>query len=211
VHELALLWSRAKPAGKPAWSDDLLLQLEGVIADLCEHLALLPEAFRASALEGEAPAWVNQGRAKRLGALGFVAHVDPAVQRTLGLSGELASEVVVAVLSIDALLEAPGKKAGYTPIPRFPGAKVDVALSVPEAVKAADLVAAIERAGKGLVAACELFDVYQGPNLAAGRKSLAFHVLLQAPERTLDEQDGQKFIKRLTREVELQGGELRSE
>ncbi len=215
VHELALVWARTKSEGKSAWSDDLLLHLQGTLEDLLQHAGLDPssEGARVAALEAgtPVPSWANPGRAKRLGTLGWLAHVDPAVQRRLGLAGEQASEVVAAVIDLDLLLSAPRRALGYRPIPRFPGTKIDVALSVPVEVSAAAGVAAIERAGKGLVAGTELFDVYQGPNLAAGRKSLAWHVLLQAEERTLDVEDGQKFQKRLRREVELLGGELRSE
>jgi phenylalanyl-tRNA synthetase beta chain len=216
VHELALLWARAKGADAVAaasWNSDLLLHLQGVVEDLLLHLGLASESFRAAAVEQDdrLPRWANPGRAKRLGNLGFLAHLDPALARRLGLSGELASDAAGAVLSIDALLSAPRRSVLYRSVPRFPGTKVDVALAVPTELPADQGVAAIERAGKGLVAGTELFDLYQGPNLGPGRKSLAWHVLLQDENRTLDEQDGQKFQKRLRAEVERLGGELRSE
>ncbi len=215
VHELALVWARPKAATERPWSADLLLHMQGVVEDLFVHLGLDvgAESLGAAAVEAGAkiPSWANPGRVKRLGKAGWIAQVDPRVLRRLGLSGELASEVVGAEINVDALLAAPRRKLGYTPTPRFPGSKIDVALALPTEISAAQGVAAIERAGKGQVAQAELFDVYQGPNLTSGRKSLAWHVLLQAEGRTLDEEDGQKFLKRLRREAELLGGELRSE
>jgi len=212
VHELALVWARAKPAAA-AWNEDTLLHLQGVIEDLLAHAGLAPESMQVSgaSADSDLPAWANRGRAKVLGSLGWLAHVDPLCQRKLGLAGELAGDVVAAVLSIDAILAAPRRAIGYRPIPRFPTTKVDVALALPLALSAAEALAAIQRAGKGLVAQTSLFDVYQGPNLGAGRRSLAWHVMLQAADRTLDEQDGQKFLTRLRREIESLGGELRSE
>ena len=59
--------------------------------------------------------------------------------------------------------------------------------------------------------AIELFDVYSGPNLAAGKRSLAFHVLLRSDARTLTDQDVAKFLERVEREVQAIGGELRRE
>lgn len=214
VHELGVLWSRAKPTGASGWRDDLLLALQGALEDVIEHIGLDRDHddCRVAAIDASAlPPWANSGRAKRLGKLGFLCYVDPGAQRALGLTGELASETVIAVLDVDALLAAPRAAPGYRANPRFPGTKLDVALALPSAISSADAVAAIRRAGKGLVASLELFDVYQGPNLAAGTKSLAWHVLLIDPARTLDDQDGRKFLARLEREVAALGGSLRSE
>jgi phenylalanyl-tRNA synthetase beta chain len=94
-------------------------------------------------------------------------------------------------------------------MPRFPGIKVDVAVSVVEATPAAEVLDLIEKAGKKQVADIELFDVYRGPSLGAGRKSLAFHVLLQSDAKTLTDKDEQSFLKRFEQLVAEAGGELR--
>jgi phenylalanyl-tRNA synthetase beta chain len=71
---------------------------------------------------------------------------------------------------------------------------------------------AIRQAGKGLVRSIEIFDVFRGGKLGDGRKSLAFHVLLHAEERTVSDQDVAKFLARLERLVtETLAGELRRE
>lgn len=93
----------------------------------------------------------------------------------------------------------------------YPGTKVDVAFAAPEELPAGELVRAIEQAGKGLVASCELFDLYRGESLGAGRKSLAFHVLLQSEQKTLADDDGQKFLRRVEAIAERLGAELRRE
>jgi phenylalanyl-tRNA synthetase beta chain len=127
----------------------------------------------------------------------------------LGLSGDLDSEVVLGEVCLDALLEAKPSGAGYRPLPKFPGIKVDVAVSVPEATAAGDLVALIELAGKKQVMSTELFDLYRGQSIGKGRKSLAFHVLLQSETKTLTEKDEQKFLQRFEKLVSEAGGELR--
>ena len=119
--------------------------------------------------------------------------------------------MALAQVSLDELLASAPRSFGYRPIPRFPGNKVDVALAVPIDLPAGDLVGAIEKSGKGLVASVELFDLYTGPNLGEGRKSLAYHVLLQSENRTLTDGDAQKFFKRLERAAADLGGELRTE
>ena len=59
--------------------------------------------------------------------------------------------------------------------------------------------------------ALELFDLYTGPNVGAGRKSLAWHVLLQSDSKTLGEKDMSKFLQRVEGAAAGLGGELRSE
>ncbi len=70
-----------------------------------------------------------------------------------------------------------------------------------------DVIAA---AGKGQVASSQLFDVYQGENLGAGRKSLAYHVVLQSETKTLTDKDQAKFLKRLEQALDPLGARLRS-
>ncbi|MDP9407356.1 MAG: phenylalanine--tRNA ligase subunit beta, partial [Actinomycetota bacterium] len=67
----------------------------------------------------------------------------------------------------------------------YPVAKEDVALVVDAAVPAADVEAAL-RAGAGpLLEALRLFDVYTGPQVGEGRRSLAYSLRFRAPDRTL--------------------------
>ena len=139
----------------------------------------------------------------------IVCELEPGVARAIRLEGELASDVAVAEVSLDALLAAPERPPGYRPIPRYPGVKVDVAVALDAATPAGDVVDVIERAGKGIVQDVELFDLYRGENLGAGKKSLAYHVLLQSDRKTLSDKDGQKFLSRLERMLADAGGELR--
>jgi phenylalanyl-tRNA synthetase beta chain len=140
-----------------------------------------------------------------------VTELEPGLHKPLGLEAELQSDLAIARLSLDAVLECAPRDLAYRPIPRFPGTKVDLAFAAPEELPAGELVRAIEQAGKGLVASCELFDLYRGESLGAGRKSLAFHVLLQSEQKTLADDDGQKFLRRVEAIAERLGAELRRE
>jgi len=86
-----------------------------------------------------------------------------------------------------------------------------VALAAPEDVPAGELEALIRVSGKGLVDRTLLFDLFRGGKLGEGRKSLGFHVTLQAADRTLEEGDLAKFLDRLGRAAEAKGCELRRE
>jgi phenylalanyl-tRNA synthetase beta chain len=74
---------------------------------------------------------------------------------------------------------------------------------------AAELGGMIEKAGKGAVRDLQLFDVFRGESLGEGKKSLAYHVVLQSETKTLTDKDAQKFLGRLERSLEQQGAALR--
>jgi phenylalanyl-tRNA synthetase beta chain len=217
VHELGIVL--AAPKTKDARFDaNALARLQAVIVDLARALGLVEGAWKKC--ESGAPAWAHPGRCLELffapdQLAGHLAALEPGVARALGLAGELDSDVAVGSLLVDALLTAPQRTARYAPIPQFPSTKVDVALALPEKTSdgavfpAARAQGAIELAGKGLVAELKLFDVYTGPNAGPGRKSLAWHVVLQAKDRTLTDEDVKKFLDRVERAAKELGGELR--
>ncbi len=216
LHEVALVWSSAPTKGSVRFDANSLSKLQGVLDDLVRSLGL--EAGVWSKAEN-APTWAHPGRciALRLAGAnevagevaGEVAALEPGLARALGLAGELESDTAVARLSIDALLGAPQRAKLYEAIGQFPETLVDVALALPEDKQAGDAQKKIvEIAGKQL-ARIELFDVYSGPNLDPGMKSLAWHVVLRAADRTLDEKDVKKFLDRVERAATELGGKLR--
>jgi len=208
VHELALVWAADQPA------DTLLSMLRGVLDELVSALGFEPLAWSSSATE-LVPTWAHPVKclAGRCGAqedvLVTLAQLEPRRKSALGLKGELDCNVAAAELSIDLLLSAPRRAKSYRALPKFPLVKVDVAAAAPAEVQAGTLAAAVERAGKGLVDALDLFDVYSGPNLGTGKRSLAWHVTLRSDARTLTDEDVAKFLQRVERELAAAGAELR--
>lgn len=212
VHLLALAWATTPPAKNAAFNADRFSQLYGVLADLIRALELAEPRWEPPQAK---PAWAHPTRCLAAAWEGSsepgatVAALEPGLARRLGLEESLESDAAVAEVSIDALLAAPARGRRYRPMPRFPGVKLDVAVDMPAETPAALLVAAIEKAGGKLLADAELFDVYTGKNLGPGRKSLAYHVLLQSETKTLSDRDQAKFLSRLERELESLGARLR--
>jgi phenylalanyl-tRNA synthetase beta chain len=213
-HELALVWAAPRPGEKASFDDGAHARLRGVVEDLLLHVGCdAPQWARGGVTD--APPWMHPGKYVTSGAgeagdfLCRLGDLEPGLLESLGLTDELDCEVAVAQISIDGLLELPREQERFRSIPRFPGSKVDVALALPETVSAGEAVEAIEKAGKGLVERVTLFDLYRGESVGAERKSLAYHVLLQAADKTLTEKEVAKFLGRLERAVEKLGGELR--
>jgi phenylalanyl-tRNA synthetase beta chain len=128
----------------------------------------------------------HPGRCARLeldgAVVGHAGELHPKVVSALGLP----QRTCAAELDLDALLEAAsGTIRRAAPISGFPVAKEDVALVLDADVPAAAVEQAL-RAGAGpLLESIRLFDVYTGPQVPAGKKSLAFALRLRAGDRTL--------------------------
>ena len=211
VHELALVWAASPDRVGDRFDDARIHQLRGVVVDLLASLGLEDASWTVPT---EAPSWAHPAQVLACGddggePLALVATLEPGLARALGLRDDLASDVAVAQVSIDRVLAAPRGTRRYRPIPRYPGVKLDVAVDLPESTPAAALVEVVEKAGKGLVAGTELFDVYRGDHVAAGRKSLAYHVLLQSETKTLSDKDQAKFLTRLEKGLEALDARLR--
>jgi phenylalanyl-tRNA synthetase beta chain len=127
--------------------------------------------------------------------------------RPVGLLGQLHPRVAAACelpaashaaeLELVPLLEAvPAMRPAATPSP-YPELSFDVAFLVPPAVAAADLEAVLREAGGDLLARLALFDAYQGAPLPPGHTNLAYRVALQAPDRTLTDDDARAVRDRM--------------
>jgi phenylalanyl-tRNA synthetase beta chain len=113
--------------------------------------------------------------------VGHAGELHPKVVERLGLPPRTCA----AELELDLLLDASGGIRAAEPVSAFPLAKEDVALVVDASVPAGVVEAALREGAGDLLESVRLFDVYTGPQVGEGRKSLAFALRLRAPDRTL--------------------------
>jgi phenylalanyl-tRNA synthetase beta chain len=113
--------------------------------------------------------------------IGYAGELHPGVCTAFGLPPRTAA----AEIDLDALIAAAPVAGDIPTISGFPLAKEDVALIVDEDMPAAVVERAL-RAGAGpLLESISLFDVYTGPQVGQGKKSLAYALRFRAPDRTL--------------------------
>lgn len=110
---------------------------------------------------------------------GTIAEVHPVILAHFGIEARVA----VAVLDPDIFVKHPARPA-YLPSPQYPGVKRDLAFFAAERVTHAAILAAIAGA-HALVAHVELFDVFRGKGVPDGKKSMAYHIVYRAFDRTL--------------------------
>jgi phenylalanyl-tRNA synthetase beta chain len=116
---------------------------------------------------------------------GHVGEVDPAVLEAYGVEGRVAW----LELDLSAVLDGPHGNHSYTPVSKFPSSDIDLAFVVGDDVAASRIEASLRKGGGALLTDVELFDVYRGPGVDDGARSLAYRLRFQATDRTLTDGD----------------------
>ncbi len=127
----------------------------------------------------------HPGRCARLSldgvTVGHAGELHPRVITALGLP----ARTCVAELDLDTLIAGGDVLRTAEPVSTFPAAKEDVAVIVDESVPAGRVADALTDGGGDLLESVRLFDVFTGPQVGAGSKSLAFALRMRAPDHTL--------------------------
>jgi phenylalanyl-tRNA synthetase beta chain len=133
-----------------------------------------------------------------------------------GVVGELHPSVLDGVwgafeLDLEELLAAVPEEVKYQDVVSYPPVRIDLAFAVPEKVAAGDLIEAAREAAGPELREMRPFDVYRGEQVGEGRKSIAFAVSFQSPERTLTDEDAATLRDKIVRALgERFGAELRA-
>lgn len=164
-------WGPARPV---AWSD-ALAEAQAIVA---------AAGGTADVVPGDDPAF-HPGRCAQLIVggvpVGVAGELHPRTTAAFGVPQRSCA----AVVDLDALAEAVPDRAEAPEIGTQPVAKEDLALVVDRAVPVADVARALAEGAGPLLESVRLFDVYEGPQVPEGSRSLAFALRLRAPDRTL--------------------------
>ncbi len=114
-------------------------------------------------------------------------------------------------LDVDMLVERVPELVVYEDVITYPAVRQDLAFAVAEDVPAGQLVAAAREAAGPELREMRAFDVYRGEQVGPGKKSIAFAVAFQSPERTLSDEDAAELRRRIVDALaERFGAELRA-
>ena len=159
--------------------------LKGEVDTLLEQLNVHPATYVA---DTKNPSY-HPGRCADImidgKKLGVIGQIHPLVAEGYGISGE----VYVAELDFTGLQSALAPERVFHSLPKFPTVSRDLALVCDEAMTVGMLEACIKKAGGKLLRSIQLFDIYRGPGIAPGKKSVAFSLELRADDRTLTDED----------------------
>lgn len=141
---------------------------------------------------------------RRLGSLGIVS-------KKILKAMDIDVEVYFAELSWTALMKETKKnKVTYTEISKFPAVKRDLALLLDKSVAFTDIEKIAGESERKLLKSVTLFDVYEGKNLPAGKKSYAVSFYLQDDNKTLNDKQIDAIMKKIQTNLEQKlGAQLR--
>jgi phenylalanyl-tRNA synthetase beta chain len=134
---------------------------------------------------------------------GWLGELHPLVAETWELPGAACLEV-----DLDMLI-AHASRPGYVDLIGYPPLRQDLAVVLPVEVSAATALAAVKGAGGKLLTDVRVFDVYSGPQVGEGRRSLALALAFRASDRTLADEDVAPVRERIVAALGQLGGELR--
>ena len=180
--------------------------VRSLVLDLLRHLERGEAGVEPLAADRT---WIHPrvGGEVRLGgaSVGIIYRVHPATARRLELEGD----TICFDLDFDAIAALPQRESRYRKLPRFPFVTFDVAVVAPEQTEARAVEAVIRAAAGEVLRSLAVFDVYQGPNLPPGKKSLAFQIAVGADDRTLGSAEAEAVRARVTAALAGCGYQLR--
>ena len=174
---------------------DLLLNKLGISNIWFDDYRPTPEESKLSIWQPKKCAEIKIDREE----IGFLGEISPKILDSF----KITTKVIAFDIDFEKLSKLTSEEHEYRPISRFPSAVRDIAVLVPREVKVGQVLNKIYDTGKELVRDVDLFGVYEGGELPAGKKNLAFHIIYQAEDRTMtsEEIDGlqKKIISALER------------
>jgi phenylalanyl-tRNA synthetase beta chain len=204
---LALTGSRRAKSWSGGGDDADFYDLKGAVEDVLEAMGIAEGRFQPGAHPALHPA-SSSALLVRGQPIGNLGQVHPHVAAHF----EVPQETFVAELDWEALLEHSLALKRLRGVPKFPAVARDLAFVVEASVPAERLLEEIRGADSAkLLEHVTLFDVYRGPPVPEGRKSVAFGLSLRAPDRTLTDAEADALCASIRDRLKARvGAEIRA-
>ncbi|HIL87960.1 MAG TPA: phenylalanine--tRNA ligase subunit beta [Deltaproteobacteria bacterium] len=172
--------------------------LKGIVEQMLNTLHCANIEFR----KAQALPW-HPGRCAELRiageTVGHLGELHPAIRQSFGLPEQ---PVAMAEFDFDRMMALMSGEYLMSEISPFTPIYEDIALVVDTGLSTDAILPVMLEAGKPLLRNARLFDVYEGEQVGAGKKSLAYAFTYQAMDRTLTDKDVEKIRKRIVRKLE---------
>ena len=163
---------------------DVKADVEGVLALTGDVSSVRFEADTLACLRPGRSARIYRG----LKAVGWLGELHPQIVKAINLP----SSAFLFELEVDSAFYS--KSLKFNGISKFPSVRRDLAIVVDESVPLAVLRENVTVSASGLLSELRVFDVYRGPGVETGRKSIALGLILQDSSRTLTDVDADAVV-----------------
>lgn len=173
--------------------------LKGLLEDLLQQLSVNDVRFTAIGHPSYHP-----GRTAVIEAegseIGIIGEIHPLVLENYNIRHRACA----FELDMQCLFELSRKRAMNDEIVRYPSVERDIALLVPTEVSAQELLACINRTGGELLRQANVFDIYSGGQVPAGKKSMAFRLTWQSNQKTLTDSEVITLMEAVLEKLKLE-------
>ncbi len=164
--------------------------MKGAVEEVIDTLGAGESEYVAKTYE-----YLHDGRSAEIFvggvSVGYIGEVHPDVADNYGLAGR----TYVAELNLDTLTEKE-KTLHFAPIPKYPNVERDLALIMNEDVPVGKVIKAVKNVSE-LIEKVELFDVYRGQQVEAGKKSVALNISFRSFDHTLKDEEVQALANEI--------------
>ena len=134
--------------------------------------------------------------------LGIFGQIHPLTAKNYDVS----LPVYAAELSFDAIFDNSDMTIDYKALPKFPATSRDFSFICDEDVEVGTIAEVMEKAAGKMCEGVKLFDIFRGEKIGAGKKSVAFRVILRAPDRTLTVEEADKVSNKILKDLSFKLG-----
>ena len=180
---------------------ELKAHVEHILRRLAINVGLLRyQEVECDIFAGKCLEITAEGGRLLVGRLGLVSN-------KLLIAADIEQPVYYAELEWNTIQRlAERAKIVISELPKFPVVKRDLSLLIDQQTKFVEIEAIAYKSEKKLLKKCELFDVYEGKNLPAGKKSYAVSFFLQDETQTMSEKQIESIMSKIQRSLETQLG-----
>lgn len=167
----------------------IVFKLKSTVENLLRGLVIMKFKWvQPSSPAKSVPEFLHPGQAAFLEfegkSVGFIGTLHPLLASEL----KIREPVALAEFNLDRLLNNQPRSPKYLPISKMPAVERDIALLMPKELPASTVEAEIRKIGAEILREVRVFDVFEGGNLPAGSRSVAFRMVFQAQDATLEDQ-----------------------
>ena len=184
------------------YGDEDFYTIKGVIENILEKAGIEKAKFVSCSDD----AAYHPGRCARIYAgetlLGTFGQIHPLTANNYGIS----TPVYAAELSFDEIWNAADMTIDYKPLPKFPATSRDFSFICDEDLEVGTIEEVMAKAAGKLCEDVKLFDIFRGEKIGEGKKSVAFRVILRAPDRTLTVEEADKVSNKILKDLSYKLG-----
>lgn len=182
-----VMWGRSENLWSKALDYPVVFELKAAIESLMKFLSISSYTWVTLENKSEVPDFLHQGQFAQLlvegKKVGFIGTVHPLI-----LDDEkIRVPAALAELDMEMLYKGQPRPYRVQSVSKFPVVERDFSFVMPKTLKVGDVLKDVRKAGGAVVVNAEVFDVYEGDKMEAGKKSVAIRVYLQDKNATLQE------------------------